>query len=223
MHGQPCHGYLYYRCEGKKKTRRGDQPSCILSRYFRSRAIEDPGWREIWKLICDPARLRRLVEAWAAQEEERKPKPLRDARKQLDSARAEEQRIIRMVRKELYDEDKGAAEAAKLREKIRRLEADVRALGKVLEIAPLDHIEAVCRMITDGGEPEGMHRRHVLDGFQDLKFVLDGEFVKISGKLPMDGAVAAGGAFPKNCADRVAGARNSYEPIPFALTARIAA
>jgi hypothetical protein len=32
-------------------------------------------WREIWKLLSDPARFRRLAEALAAEEREKAPPP----------------------------------------------------------------------------------------------------------------------------------------------------
>jgi hypothetical protein len=168
-----------------------------------------------------------MAQALAAEEEAKKaPRVGRDPRKLLEAAKAEEQRIIRMIRRGTYDEDKGHAEVVNLREKIRTLEANIRALGRVLEVPALSRVEAICKAIADGPEPEGYDRRHVLEGLIDFVVTMTGHELTITGKVPMDleeGSAAGPEEGEKNRRNRLAGAVNSFNFIPFILKAKLAA
>jgi hypothetical protein len=142
-----------------------------------------------------------MGKALVERENAKKPKAGLGARKQLEAAKVEEQRVLRMIQKGLYDEDKGYAEVLKLREKIQRLEADVRALGKVIEIAPQSRVDEICAAITKGGEPQGYHRRLVLDKIEHLTAVLDGNELEITGEVPMKLEGNAYADSDRNCTD----------------------
>jgi DNA invertase Pin-like site-specific DNA recombinase len=206
MHGTECHTgsggkWRHYRCDGKHHRNPSLPAPCTAPR-ISARVIEELVWRHIWLLLCDPARVRRLAEAMVAEEKRAHGASMkRDPARELEAACAELKRIQRMVQKGTYDEDEGAAEATKLRREIAILEAEIRALGKVLEIAPLDAVERACRAIAARPEPEGYEdRRDVLEGLLDLRARVDGEQVEITGKIPVP---AAEPAAQKNCKERL--------------------
>ena len=222
MHGMRHtgpYGYSFYRCEGKvRKSQHETFEGCKMSPYMRTTTLEDLVWAEVWRLLKDPRRLHNLAQAFAQRENAAKPQA-HNVRQELDSARAEESRVLRMVQRGLYDEDKGLIEVTKLRSKIQSLEAQVRMLGKIVEIAPLSRVEQLCRMIAEGPEPAGYApRRMILEKLRDFTVTLSRQEVVISGKVPMDLSAATdtpGGK--KYCRDGFTGVVNSFNPIPFIL------
>jgi len=209
MHGTECHTggggkWRHYRCDGKHHRNPSLPAPCTAPRVS-ARVIEELVWRHIWLLLCDPARVRRLAEAMVAEEKRACGARLkRDPTRELEAACAELKRIQRMVQKGIYDEDEGAAEVTKLRREIAILEAEIRASGKVNEIAPLDAVERACRAIAAGPEPKRYEdRREVLEGLLDLQARVDGEEIEIAGKIPVPAAEATTAGPQKNCKDRL--------------------
>jgi hypothetical protein len=188
--GKPMNGLQwrrtkYYRCQGAKRCVKGPSFKQCSCKCQRADVVENVVRRELWALLKDPARLRRLAKAKVDEEAAAKPQAGRDARKQLDAVKSEIERVIRMIREGLYDEDQGAREVAELRKQQAAHEAEVRALGKVAEIAPQSEVERICAQIAAGPQPQGEHWREVLDGFVDLTARLEGDEVIITGKLPL--------------------------------------
>jgi site-specific DNA recombinase len=204
MHGSTCHTgsggkWKHYQCDGKHHRNPSLPAPCDASRLGAD-VTDERVWKEIWKLFSDPLQLRQLAEDLAAEERAKIP-VRRDPARELEAARAELKRIQRMVQKGTYDEDEGAAEATKLRRQIANLEAEIRALGKVIEIAPADAVERACRALASGPEPEGYEaRRLVLEGLLDFRVSVDvdGKGVTITGKLPAPAA-----PLEKNWKDRL--------------------
>jgi DNA invertase Pin-like site-specific DNA recombinase len=202
MHGTLCHTgaggkWPHYRCDGKHHRNPSLPAPCSAPRVG-ARVIEELVWREIWKLLSDPARFRRLAEALAAEEREKAP-ARRDPLHELESLRRREEKILEMAEAGLYTTAMARDKITALRKKIAALEIEARAMRRVIEIAPRDAIEHACRAMASGPEPEGYEaRRLVLDGLLDLRASVGGEEVTITGKLPVPAAQAE-----KNCLDRL--------------------
>jgi hypothetical protein len=195
MNGLQWRGIKYYRCQGAKRCVKGPSFKRCSCKCIRADRVQNPMRHALWALLKDPGRLRRLAKAKVDEEAAAKPAAGRDARKQLEAVKAEIERIIRMIRKGLYDEDQGAAEVAELRKQQAAHEAEVRALGKVLvELPPQNEVERICAQIAFGPQPQGDHWREVLDGFIELDARLEGDDVVITGKLPLtaEGKSASG-------------------------------
>jgi DNA invertase Pin-like site-specific DNA recombinase len=205
MHGTQCHTgaggkWKHYRCDGKHHRNPSLPAPCSAPRVGAEN-IEELFWREIWKLLSDPARFRRLAEALASEERAKAP-ARRDPARELESHTRREAKILEMAEAGLYTTAVAKDKITALRTKIAALEAEARAMRRVIEIAPADAVERACRALASGPEPEGYEaRRLVLEGLLDLRASVDGDEVTITGKLPMPAASAE-----KNCLDRLGGA-----------------
>ena len=105
MHGTQCHTgsggrWRHYICDGKHHRNPSLPAPCSAPR-IGARAIEELVWREIWKLLSDPVRFRRLAEALAA-EERPKPPARRDPAAELESLKRRQEKILEMVEAGLY-------------------------------------------------------------------------------------------------------------------------
>jgi len=226
MHGCHDHGTRYMRCEGKLKRSKLLTSERCGCHYVRADILEDTVFNAIWDYLTDPARAWALAQALADNANSAKPKAGRDARAELKKAKAEEQRVMEMTRNGMYNMDKGATEVMQIRRKMTDLETEIRALGKVVEIAPRDIVQETFHAITEGGKPEGEHRWLVLGGILDLAAKLEGNEVVITGKVPTikTGSVGNKGVSGSNkCEDRLAGVPICHDPIPFILKAKLAA
>ena len=148
MHGTQCHTgsggrWRHYICDGKHHRNPSLPAPCSAPR-IGARAIEELVWREIWKLLSDPVRFRRLAEALAA-EERPKPPARRDPAAELESLKRRQEKILEMVEAGLYAIATAEPKIKTLSEKIAALEIEVRTLHRVIEIAPADTIERACR------------------------------------------------------------------------------
>jgi hypothetical protein len=194
--------WRHYRCDGKHHRNPSLPAPCSEPRVGAD-AIEELFWREIWKLLSDPARFRRLAEALAVEEREKAPARRGPAR-ELENLKRCETRILEMAEAGLYTTAVARDKITVLRKKLAAVEIEARAMRRVIEIAPPDAVECACHALASGPEPEGYEaRRLVLEGLIDLRFSVDGT---ATGKLPVP-ATAATLSAEKNCLDRLGAVR----------------
>jgi hypothetical protein len=219
MHGVRDHDLMYYRCSGAVRRSKVTEFTRCACSYIRANALE-PVWKAIWTLLHDPKMQRAQAQAIAREEEAGKPARGKDARQKLAELKAREKRV-----KDNYEDgditrEEKQAKLAAIRDEMQALEAEARAMGRVVEIAPLSAYEATCAALANVEEPEGDDRREVLDGLRDLKVRLEGNEAVITGSIPVNAAHATGGG-GKNCEDRLAGLHSSLSP--FRLKIKLAA
>jgi len=220
MSGLCDHALAYYRCSASYRRSKVVEFHRCPCEYLRCDRVDDVVWGEVWRLLKDPVRLRRMVEAYARREEGNKPAAGRDVREKLAAAKDREQRIKDNFEDGDITREEKIQKLAAVRQEMLLLEAEVRAMGKIIEIPSRPLVEATLEAITQGGEPEGYEdRRHVLDGLVDLAARLVGDEVEITGKVPIGQAGQGSG----NGENRLTGLHHSYEPMPFILKAKLAA
>ena len=219
---------LRYRCTRNSNRKRDGVLYCAGGGYPRADALEPLVWREVWKLLTDPERLRRIALAYVAELDAQKANQ-RDPRELLKSKRAELGRVEDMYQKSKnpisFEEYESRREP--ILAEIETLEDEARVLGKIVEIAPLDRIAEVCARITGKKMPEIFEaQRMVLEVLLNLRVVVRGKDVEITGEVPVAEAAAAApvkGSGRKNHPHRFTGTDDSFQPIPFVINARLAA
>jgi len=100
-----------------------------------------------------------------------------------------------MMQDSLLDYAKGKADIRACEDRIRQIDAELAAAGKVLSLPPLKQAEAAARMIADpANEPTSYEdRRTILEGIIDLRMkYFDGD-LEITGAIPVPAASAASG------------------------------
>lgn len=216
---------LTYRCGKSTNKKRGDYcKGCYLHAKETDRIV----WETIWKLLLDPVWLRQLAIAYVA-ELEKENRGKRDPRKLLKATRSELARIQTGHKAGVYTDAEAALEIRPLREKIDELETEIRS-NNVIEIAPLDRIAEACAKLTAGPVPSVlMAQRMVLEQLLNLRIVKRGNELEISGQVPLvekealTGPSGIKGLRPKNCPNNLSELDNSFAPIPFRISTRIAA
>jgi hypothetical protein len=218
---------LYYRCNRSTNQHREGQAACSGS-YSPAAKVDQVVWAELWRLLLDPARLRKMAAALIAEEQKGKP-IIKDPRLEMEALQKRIARVLDMVEHRQYTLAEGDVKLRDLRNQMATLEIEARALGRVVEIAPLAPLAAIertCRAIADPAlEPQMLaDRREILEKLLDLRVVVaDGE-VEISGNISVAAAADAGVAgAKKNRSHRLSSVSHSFEPIPFRITARLAA
>lgn len=220
----------YYRCDGlqrrSKITSSGATSKEAFERcgcaYQKAEILELAVWPVIWNYLMDPAQAWRGAKAIVDEENAANPAAGRDAKAERDEVEREIATIQRGIRKGSWDEDEGAAEIMKLRERKTTLETEIHAVQKVREIAPLNAVKATFEKITEGGEPKWEHRREVLDGLIDLSMRLEGNEVVITGAVPLTDE-KTGSSSNDKWSERITPRSICQDPIPFVLRAKVAA
>jgi hypothetical protein len=94
----------------------------------------------------------------------------------------------------------GKADIRACERRIRQIEAELAAAGRVVSLPPLRAAEAALREITTGPEPTTYERRrNILEGILDLRTTYyDGE-LEIEGKVPVPDAEISTGSGQKKC------------------------
>jgi hypothetical protein len=95
---------------------------------------------------------------------------------------------------------KGKADIRAAEERIRQIEQELAAAGRVVSLSPLRAAEASLREITSGSEPKTYERRRaILEGILDLRMTYYDGDLEISGKVPVPGVEASTGSGEKKC------------------------
>jgi site-specific DNA recombinase len=193
----PNHGHPLYFCgniEYKPYKRRCLAPGVSMA------ILESAAWKSVWNLLKDPALLLKLgrdyYEAMGTPEGE-----------STDTLERERQRLATkvattrdMMQDNLIAYAKGKADIRACEDRIRQIEQELAAAGRVVSLPPLNVAKAALREITTGAEPETYdERRPLLEGILDLRMnYYDGD-LEIEGKVPMPAAVASTGSGKKKC------------------------
>ena len=222
----------YYRCNNVHREPPAHHLCPYPGRYMRADRTDDAVFEAVWALLTNPARLRALAVADAREAAQEKPQE-RNPVAELQRLHVEEKRVQEMTRAGIYDIPTGKAELAAVRKNIAALMIEVKALRKVVEIAPLNAIERACAKYNPDpkAKPRSYEaRRLVLDGLMDFRVTLrSGEDAVVSGRIPMPAEETAGntkGSSRKYCTNSLASLHdttNSFEPIPFVINVRLAA
>jgi len=203
--------YSYYRCVtfDQRQLRR----ACDM-RSVRAENIDPIVFGAILGVLTQAE----ILIANARQYYESLPSAKQTAR--LEKERAELnagiERIQSMIHRGRMDEEKGGALIDADMKRVREIEADLRAAGAMLTMPTAHQIEAACRLIASGPMPSTFDtQRPVLDKLVDLNVVWDGEYVTVTGKVPVANR-------EQKCKRRVNGDYTSTLFIPFNLKERIA-
>jgi site-specific DNA recombinase len=215
MGGLRDHEIEYYRCADAHRRSKVQPFERCPCPYLRASALE-PVWDALWALLNDPAMQRAQALAYAAAEDAGKPARGRDAREKLKAAKATEQRIIDNYRDGDITREVKLRQLAELREEMQGYEAEVRAMGKIVEIAARSTYERACAERAKMREPKANDaRRVVLEGIRDLKVRLQGDYAAVTGQIPIAS---------ENCEDRLTSLHSSHAILsPFTLRVKLAA
>jgi hypothetical protein len=105
-----------------------------------------------------------------------------------------------MMQDNLMPYAKGKSDIRACGERIRQIERELAAAGRVVSLPPLHAAAAALREITAGSEPKTYERRRsILEGILDLRMnYYDGD-LEITGKVPVPGAEASADSGKKKC------------------------
>jgi|SRR5215471_193240 len=214
----------HYRCQGHQQRSKLDTSFVACSCANRKAAIiDDVVWKEVWKLLLDPERLRRNAEAFARAENAKNPPLGKAPREKLAALQAKEQRIIANFTEGDITIEQKRGQLATVREEMVALKAEIAAMGKVIEIAPRDLVAETCEAIRRGAEPTGLNRRIVYENLLDFQARLEGSEVVITGKVPVGKSVKSNAGNTNNPTEGLTSLEGCYDPMPFILRAKVAA
>jgi hypothetical protein len=194
VHGTHC---PYYRCgniEYKPFRRRCSAPGVPAA------IIEAVAWNAIWGLLKDPALLLQLGRAYY----EGLPKPEGNGAEALEHEAARLTQRIKttrqMMRDSAIDYADGLAGIRQDEKRVRQIEEELAAAGRVVSLPPLRAAEAAMREITTGPEPKRYERRrNILEGILDLRMTYFDDDLQIEGKVPVPDAETSAGSGKKKC------------------------
>jgi site-specific DNA recombinase len=163
------------------------------------RAIESAAWASIWSLLKNPALLLQLGQAY--YDGLAKPNNGGSAKLEAETARlrAKIETTRRMMQDSLLPYAKGKADIRASEDRIRQIEQELTAAGRVVSLPPRRAAEAALREITTGPEPKTYDRRRsILEGILDLRIAyLEGN-LEIEGKVAVAASASSSGG-EKNC------------------------
>jgi hypothetical protein len=210
-------GFLRHRkCNRRYYTKSGRYPSYISGNrdsrlrkaqcdcpQIRCRTIEGVAFHAIWRHLTQAGLL--LANAKSYYDSLPSQKAAAKLEENLAVIKSRMERTKRMVRIGTEDEDTGNAQILEDKREIARIEAELRAAGSVMGLPALNIIEAGCRQIAEGPEPETYEeRRPILEKLADLKITYNHDrIVEITGKVPVPVPEAAAGSPKRNCNSRV--------------------
>jgi len=174
---------------------------CRANRQIRCYKIEAVVWTAIWRHLTQPELL--LANARAYYDSLPSKSGTAKLEQELATVTSRMERTKRMVRAGTENEDTGNALILEDKRRIAEIEAELRVAGTVMALPPAHVIEAGCREIAEGPEPQSFAtRRPVLEKLVDLKLTYgDGE-VEIEGKVPVPEAVQVSGKGAQKCYSR---------------------
>jgi DNA invertase Pin-like site-specific DNA recombinase len=191
-----------YRC-GNISNKPPQKRLCDASQVPRDK-IESAAWGTIWRMLKTPQLLLEMGRAHLARLEKRSNHGgAVDLERELVRLRAKLNTTRDMTQEGLLPYAKGRADIRECERRIKEIEQELAAAGRVLQLPPLRATEAALREITGGAEPETYdERRRILEGILDLRMTyLDGDLT-IEGKVPIAGAALLSGS-TKNCNSRL--------------------
>jgi len=158
---------------------------CRANTQIVAHRIEAVVWNVIWNYLTQPDLL--VANATAYYRSLPSRSGTATLEKDLAAVKSRIERTKRMVRVGTEDEDIGNGLILQDKERIRQIEADLRAAGSVMALPPAYVIQAACQRIAESGaklETFG-ERRPVLEKLVDLTLTYDNGTVEIAGKVPV--------------------------------------
>jgi site-specific DNA recombinase len=214
---------VYYRCgniEYKPYKRR------CAALGVEVGLIEKAAWDAIWGLLKNPALLLELGRAYYEAMGKPEGASTGTLQRELERLTAKIATTRDMIQDNLMPYAKGKVDIRASEERIRQIEQELAAAGRVVSLPPLHAAEAALREITSGSEPKTYERRrNILEGILDLRMnYYDGD-LEITGKVPVPDAAASVGNGKKKCntglrADPQSQRRNDGNRKPRALPQR---
>jgi hypothetical protein len=198
-------------CCGHYDYKSGTQ-ICRANSKIRTTKIEALIWPLIWAFLTQPEILLGNAKAYY----DALPTPAGTAKLEAEAAAlaGNIRRTGKMVKLGTCDEDEGNAEILAWQQRVREIEAELKAAGRVISLPDASLVAAGCRKIAEGPSPSSFDtRRPILERLVDLKFTFDNGFVEIEGKVPV--------AEAHKCDRRVHAAITSVLYIPFYLKERV--
>jgi site-specific DNA recombinase len=185
----------YYRCGNLLRVpyiRNCDAPE------VRADKIEHAAWSAIWRLLKDPALLLQLGRRYYEAMETPEGDSTADLEHEHERLAAKIKTTRRMVQDNLIDYQEGKADIRAAEERIRRIEQELAAAGRVVSLPPLQVAQAAVREICNDAEPQTYERRRsILEGILDLRLTYHNRDLSIEGKIPVPTPAAASGGQKK--------------------------
>jgi DNA invertase Pin-like site-specific DNA recombinase len=220
--GSSKHPKLSYRC-GNCTTKPPVKRLCKASQIPAER-LEAIVWRATWGLLKQPKLLLEMGRSHYADQNAPNAELMDETGVQINRLKQTDRNLTRMMEEAANDQEyaKQQAKRREIRNQIASLEVQLRTAGRVVNLPPLQMLEAQVRRITSRPEPttyEG--RRHILEGIINFKVMYADGWATITGEVSVSEGAAAGGDGKKR--DRgIHADSDNYQPIPFILTERVA-
>ena len=187
--------------------------------------LEEGSWSEIWGLLKAPKVLLEMGRSHLAAQAKPHLNAAQEIEQELARLRQRERNLDRMMKEARNDKeyDECRTERNAIRVEIASKEVELRTSGKVVNLPPLDLLQAQVERITSGPEPKTYEeRRPILEGLLDLRIEWGHGEMTITGKVPMS-------ELPQNVTNSYSSvdgysnlSRTSFQAIPFILKRRVA-
>jgi site-specific DNA recombinase len=188
---------VYLRCS-KTALKLSDRR--CLARSVDVRLYEEIAWNAIWSMLKNPALLLELGRAQIEAMQKPKGTSTTTLERERERLAAKIATTRDMMPDNLLPYAKGKADIRAAEERIRQIEQELAANGRVLSLPPLRAIEAAVREITSGPEPKTFERRRsILEGILDLRIVYRDGDMEITGKVPVPDAATSMGSEKRKC------------------------
>jgi site-specific DNA recombinase len=192
LYGTPCHGKLYYRCGNRQRT--FPKPRECPVGMILAESLENAVWEKICEAVLNPDLIAGQIEKLnqrAKKDGGNLRKALQTLEKDLAATELEENRVLDLYREDLISKEKLGNQLAKVQEKRRCLNDEIRALSTRLDKGGpqgfdrgdvLRYCESMRKRITGlSGDSEG--KRRILALLVD-NIVLEGRTLRIRGIIP---------------------------------------
>ena len=190
--GDPCHGFLYYRCANRGRT--FPLPQTCRVKTVRADHIENVVWDTFCKAIRNPVLIMEQVAKLREKKLKSKASSLGDMEsieKAITITKDEENRLLDAYRGGIVSLEQLKGQMAKIQAKRERLDQDKQSILKGLEsnIAPVKMektIEDYCKQVSERlasleGDPQG---KSYLLHLALNKIILKDKEVRIRGIIP---------------------------------------
>jgi DNA invertase Pin-like site-specific DNA recombinase len=201
---------MHYDAKLHKKMCNMKQIACHI--------IERVVFAVVWKHLTTPELL--LNNAKAYYDSLPSKASTANLEKELAEVTSRIDRLQEMVELGTMNKDKGNTKILEAMKRTAEIEADLRAAGSVLNLPTHRLVERACRLIAEGPMPSQFDtQRPVLEKLLDFNVFYDGEYVEITGQVPVPDAAAHRG---QKCKGRIHGHYTSTLYIPFKIKERVA-
>ncbi len=186
-HGEPEHGYTYYRCSGRNKL-----ASHCRNRRLRAGSLEELVWGKVKEVLLKPEIL--IAEIDRMRQSHTETQHLEDEVKlkqqHLEELDKTEGKVVRLYAYTDGDFDKAVSEVNRLRAEQNRAKEEIVVLEKRIEQAK--HIELnevgikrFCELARQNIESFSFEEKRLALEQLDIRVWIDGVFSSIQGVIPV--------------------------------------